>query len=109
MEDERLIYLGRWSRGYIFNDTFIKELNHYEPNSVEREMKASNAAFNAGILTPKCYNYSNDNNILRLYFQYIDMAPYKIIDPKQDISIIFDIIKKLRNIQWENNEVVLHC
>ena len=71
MEKRKIIYSGRWSRGYVCDGIFIKELVYYDPNSVKREMEASNAAFDSGIPTPKCFRYFDDGIHIQMYFQLI--------------------------------------
>lgn len=102
MEGERIIYSGRWSTGYKYHNIFIKEFVHYVPDAVVREMSACNAAYEYGILTPKCYGYSDDGRKLRLYYQFIQMNSIKIEDLMNYTSEILNTIQDIQKVAWNS-------
>lgn len=104
MEKGKLIYSGRWSLGYVSDGIFIKELVYYDPNSVKREMEASNAAFGSGIPTPKCFRYFDDGIHIQMHFQYIDMIPFEIGGSDEDLNSVLDIVQRLQYVQWKQND-----
>lgn len=104
MEGEKLIYKGRWSTGYKYRNIFIKELTHYVPEAAEREKKACNIAFGNGILTPKCYGYSDTGGKLRLYYQFIQMSSVKIEELKCLTSEILNTIQEIQKVKWDQSD-----
>lgn len=100
MESEKLIYSGRWSRGYQKGNEFIKELVYYEPALADREIRASLAAYAAGLNTPR-FLYSNDNGSkVRIHYEWKQVNPIFPDSLFSIFSAVQNIIGLLQTVEW---------
>jgi tRNA A-37 threonylcarbamoyl transferase component Bud32 len=103
MVSRKLIYSGRWSKGYRKGDIFIKELNHYEPIAMYREVSANIAAANAGINTPLCCSYADDGCTLSIHYPFVEMNKIE----KFTENVVSNILHQLmlfKHINWNQND-----
>lgn len=103
MVSRKLIYSGRWSKGYRNGDIFIKELNHYEPIAMYRELSANFEAAKAGVNTPLSFSYVDNETTLSIHYPFVELIKIESFTE----NIVSDILCQLElfgHIKWNHDD-----
>ena len=104
---EHVLRLGRWSCAYRKGANMIKRYNYYLPEAAKRESLASQAAFSAGINTPKFIQTIDDGASIANVFEYMDLTAINTswfdFDEKL-FSGINNILNFLPNVHWREDD-----